>query len=172
LTPAGGDFDATTRDAWPEELHRHARVARLYCERTVIRLNTSTMLALYAMYELALASGRLLSAAEIAQRYGASEHHVAKVLQQLSRAGICRSVRGAAGGFRLDRDPRAVTMLEVVELFEPRRADARIAAHAAARGLPGGAARIGEVLGEIDEQTHYTLQSISIATLVAPRRPD
>jgi Rrf2 family nitric oxide-sensitive transcriptional repressor len=133
----------------------------------LIRLNTSTTLALYAVYELALAPSGLLSAAAIAERYGASEHHVAKVLQQLARAGICRSVRGAGGGFRLDRDARAITMLDIVELFEPRAP-----APKQQDGIePAGASRLRELLGEIDEQSHYMLESISIATLVAPKRP-
>jgi Rrf2 family protein len=132
----------------------------------MIRLNTGTTLALYAVYELALAPAGPLSAHVIAARYGASEHHVAKVLQRLARAGICRSVRGAGGGFVLDRDPRAITMLDVVELFEPRPD----AAAARPAETPAGARRIRELLGELDQQSHSTLQSISIATLVAPRR--
>ena len=133
----------------------------------MIRLRKGTLYGLYAVHELGLDPGRVLNAGEIAERYGVSEHHVAKVLQRLARAKIVRGVRGAGGGFQLARDPRDITLFDVVEVFEPRPQGGAsgTAPHPAA-----GARRLAEILGEIDEQTYYTLKSISVATLVAPHR--
>ena len=39
-----------------------------------------------------------LSAADIAGKFGVSPHHLAKVLRQLTRAGIVESSRGVGGG--------------------------------------------------------------------------
>jgi Rrf2 family protein len=136
----------------------------------MIRLKKSTLFALYAVHELGLDPARVLNAAEIAQRHGVSEHHVAKVLQRLARARIVRGVRGAHGGFQLARDPRELTLLDVVEVFEPRPSPDATRAAPPAAPQAQGARRLAEILGEIDQQTHYTLKSISVATLVAPRR--
>ncbi len=53
-----------------------------------MRLQTSTMLALYSVLEAASHPDKQVSAAEIAERYGVSAHHLAKVLRELGRAGI------------------------------------------------------------------------------------
>ncbi|REJ92560.1 MAG: Rrf2 family transcriptional regulator [Planctomycetota bacterium] len=47
--------------------------------------------------------------------------YLAKVLQQLSRAGILASRRGVRGGFELRRNPDDLTVLEVVNAVDPVR---------------------------------------------------
>ena len=65
-----------------------------------MKLQKATQFALYAAIELALEPERQLSAAEIAQKYGISLNHLAKVLRDLGRAGLVESVRGVGGGCR------------------------------------------------------------------------
>lgn len=122
--------------------------------------------------ELSINRDGVVSAREIAEKYAISEHHVAKVLQQLVRARFAKSLRGVGGGFQIDKDPKDITMLDIVELFEPP--------HPQSEGyLPldfGDACnlkevcRIAEVFNEIQEQAFYTLKSISIATLIFPKK--
>jgi Rrf2 family protein len=50
----------------------------------------------------------------IASELGVSESHLGKVMQQLVKCGILSSVRGAAGGFRLESDPRRITLLDII----------------------------------------------------------
>ena len=45
--------------------------------------------------------------------------YLAKVLQALARSGILTSRRGVGGGFQLDRDPDALTVLEVINAVDP-----------------------------------------------------
>ncbi len=135
----------------------------------MLKFNKSTMIALYAMMELAREGGDAITAAEISERFHASRHHLAKVLQQLVRSGLVETTRGAAGGHRLARDPKHITLMEVVEIFEgPRRE----------RGNclllePGQVCEqsptcdLHDVLSELDEQVHFTLASISLKTLVS-----
>src|SRR5690606_3766729 len=47
--------------------------------------------------------------------------YLSKVLQGLARAGIIRSQRGLRGGYTLQRDLEALTVLEVVETVDPLR---------------------------------------------------
>jgi Rrf2 family protein len=52
---------------------------------------------------------------QLARRLGVSATYMAKVLTQLARAGLIRSVRGPRGGFCLARPPDAITLLDVAE---------------------------------------------------------
>jgi Rrf2 family protein len=47
--------------------------------------------------------------------------YLAKVMQQLGRAGLVRSQRGLKGGFTLAGEPEAVTVLEVINAVDPIR---------------------------------------------------
>jgi Rrf2 family protein len=104
---------------------------------------------------------RHISAAEIAQKYQVSPHHLAKVLAELARAGIVQSVRGVGGGYRFAANARRLTLLDVISRFEDlgggtTERDGRTAADRA----------LSTVLGEIDEIAKATLQSITLATLL------
>ncbi len=48
-------------------------------------------------------------------------NYLSKVLLALRNAGILDSTRGAGGGYRLQRDPGEVFLIDVVEIFEGRK---------------------------------------------------
>ena len=54
-----------------------------------MKLQTATRLGLYAVLELARDPERTLSAADLAERFGVSNHHLAKVLGTLSTPVSC-----------------------------------------------------------------------------------
>ncbi|MEK7484273.1 MAG: Rrf2 family transcriptional regulator [Planctomycetota bacterium] len=136
----------------------------------MIQLLKSTRFALYSVLELSQNPQEILSAKEIAQKYMISEHHVAKVLQQLSRAGIIRSIRGIKGGFQIIQDPKNITMLDIIEIFEPRLPQNICNLVDLTDCSKKSACHIGEVFQEIQEQAYYTLKSVSIATLISPKK--
>ena len=127
-----------------------------------MRLQKNTRLALYSVLEFAARPGQHVPAAEVAQKYGESAHHLAKVLSELARAGILESVRGVGGGYRFTGNARRLTLLDVIRLFEDF--------DAAPNGLgrPGAPAdrALGEVLAEIDQITLATFGSITVATML------
>ena len=130
-----------------------------------MRLQKNTELALYSVLEFAGAPDRHISAAEIADKYGVSPHHLAKVLAQLTRSGIVASVRGAGGGYRFTGNARRLTLLDIIEMFE------EVAPPAAAHHDQPGASTpveqaLGAVLAEIDANAKATLSSISQATML------
>jgi Rrf2 family protein len=129
-----------------------------------MRLHKATWCALYAVLELARDRERQVSATEIAERYGISANHLAKVLRELGRAGLVESVRGAGGGYRFAGNVKRTTLYDVVILFED------IVADAAGGSEPGADTDIGRgltrVLTEIDEIAVATLKSVSLATLL------
>jgi Rrf2 family nitric oxide-sensitive transcriptional repressor len=134
----------------------------------MLKFNKSTMIALYAMMELAREDEDALSTAAIAERFSASRHHLAKVLQQLVRSGLVETTRGASGGHHLARAPKDIDLLEIVEIFEGRRSER-------ANCLlleEGGTCRsetvcdLHGILKELDEQVQFTLRSVSLKTLI------
>ena len=131
-----------------------------------MKLQTATRLGLYAALELAREPDRTLSAADLAERFGVSAHHLAKVLRTLSTAGLVRGGRGATGGYRFIGNRKRTTLMDIVALFEP--APGRRAPE------PGEDTEIGQglqrVLTEIDEIAEATLRSISLETMLNPRR--
>ena len=131
-----------------------------------MKLQTATRLGLYAVLELARDGERTLSAAELGERFGVSTHHLAKVLRTLATAGLLRGGRGAAGGYRFSGNRRRTTLMDIVALFEP--------APGQRAKEPGEDTDIGaslqRVLAEIDEIAEATLRSISLETMLKPRR--
>ena len=155
----------------------------------MLKLNKSTMIGLYAMMELAREPGAMLTAGEIADRFHASRHHLVKVLQQLARAGLVESERGAAGGHRLSQDPKSVTLAQIVEVFEGPHQEESLCllihpeAKCAGRESAGSASPPGMTLHgrahcalhplfhELEEMIAFTLQYISLTTLLSRNRP-
>lgn len=64
------------------------------------------------------APGSPVSAAEVAEAEGIPPYYLAKVLQDLARAGILESVRGRGGGFRMVRAADDIHVLEVLAAVE------------------------------------------------------
>ena len=82
-----------------------------------MRLTTQTDFALRTLMYLTARSGRA-TVAQVAQLYGISTHHVAKVVNLLGRYGYVRNVRGIGGGIELARPPDEIRLGDVVESFE------------------------------------------------------
>lgn len=70
------------------------------------------LLALSALSRLP--KGAFLGASEIAREIGAPRNYLGKLLKALADRGILLSQKGKGGGFRLSRDPRDVTLFEVM----------------------------------------------------------
>jgi Rrf2 family protein len=128
-----------------------------------VKLQISTRLALYAVLQLAADSRRQFAAAEIAERFGISVNHLAKVLRTLGRAGLVEAVRGAGGGYRFRGNARRVTLLDVIQLFEDI-AERDPADEPGATSVEGRA--LGRVLDEVDDIARATLSSITLATML------
>ncbi len=75
--------------------------------------------ALRALCHLAgLAEGAHEGAQEVAQAIGAPANYLGKILQALAGAGLLISRKGRGGGFRLARDPRRLTLMEILQPVE------------------------------------------------------
>lgn len=128
-----------------------------------MKLQIASQLAIYALLELARAPDRQLSVVEIAETYGVSTHHLAKVMHALGRANLVRSVRGVGGGHQFCGNARRTTLLDIVQLFEDI---AEPGVQGSGESTDAGRA-LRQVLDEIDDITRATLGSITIATMLA-----
>ena len=127
-----------------------------------MKLQISTRIAIFAVVELA-AAGRnhQLSVADIGEKFEISNHHLAKVMNVLGRAGLVRSTRGAGGGYQFIGNAKRTTLLEVVQLFEDLSSER---GPTTADTTPEGRV-LGAILAEIDDIARATLGSITIATM-------
>jgi Rrf2 family protein len=129
-----------------------------------MRLQVNTTLALYSAIEFAADPERHIPAAEIADKYKVSPHHLAKVLAELTRAGIVESVRGVGGGYRFAANVRRLTLMDVIQLFEDF-APPGAPMHTTNSATPVDMA-LDAVLSEIDETAKSTFSSITLATML------
>ncbi len=127
-----------------------------------MKLQVNTMLALYSVMEFAADPQRQIPAAEIADKYGVSAHHLAKVLAELARAGVVASVRGVGGGYRFTANVRRLTLMDIIQLFEELSPPSHMHGDG---GTPVDRA-IGSVLTEIDQIARATFSSITIGTML------
>jgi Rrf2 family protein len=75
--------------------------------------------ALRALLDLAQQpAGRSAQSREIAARQEIPEAYLNQLLVVLRRAGLVRSIRGAAGGYVLGREPRTLTVGDVLRAFQ------------------------------------------------------
>ncbi|MBF0276313.1 MAG: Rrf2 family transcriptional regulator [SAR324 cluster bacterium] len=136
----------------------------------MLKFNKSTVFALYAIMELSRDPQKVISAGQIAGKYKISEHHVAKVLQQLKRIGLIRSIRGINGGFQIAKAPKEITVLDVVEMFESSSSNAPNLLETGENCFDTESCEIENLFSEINELVYFTLKSVSFATLVSPKK--
>lgn len=84
-------------------------------------LSQTTEYALRLVVQLASQPGRPLTIPELARSTRIPEGYLAKVLRQLSRAGLVHSQRGPNGGSVLTRHPEELSILDVVQAVDPLR---------------------------------------------------
>lgn len=84
----------------------------------ILRLTEAASLALHAVSIMTEAPSGQFTVKELAERSGASGHHLAKVMQRLAKAGILHAMRGPHGGYSMARPLSEVTLLEVYEAIE------------------------------------------------------
>lgn len=83
-----------------------------------MRLTRYTDYALRTLIYVGLNEPRQSSIAEVARAYDISENHLTKVVHQLGRLGLIRTIRGRGGGLRLGRPASEIVVGAVVRQTE------------------------------------------------------
>ena len=84
-----------------------------------MRLTNFSDYALRVLMYAASQGDRLITIEETADIYGISRAHLMKVVNQLTRAGYLKAVRGRSGGLTLARSPNRINVGEVLRATEP-----------------------------------------------------
>ena len=134
-----------------------------------MKIQKSSLFALYAILELASDPERQLSATDIADKYGISTHHLAKILRTLVRSKLVQAVRGAGGGYRFTGVVNRTTLLDIIELFETLESENDTPCP---KGLVAGAVieELQSITREIDDLTKAVLDTITLETALNSSR--
>jgi Rrf2 family protein len=116
--------------------------------------------SLRAVVALARSPGVPRTTHEVAEVTRVPVGYLAKLLQNLARAGIVSSQRGLNGGFVLARDPAEVTLLDVV-----RVADGSMRIKTCPMGIPEHGARLCPLHQRLDDAAALAEQTLAGATL-------
>jgi Rrf2 family protein len=136
-----------------------------------MKLSSQEEYGLRCLLQLARAGeGAGLTIGEMSEREGISAPNVAKIMRILRRAGLVRSTRGKAGGYRLARPAQDVRALDVLaalggRLFDPSFCDrhAGVEAHC----LNTRDCSIRPVLRGLQEAVDQVLGELTLASLLA-----
>lgn len=128
--------------------------------KSLIKVTRKAQLGLLLVSELASRhqDGGRVSLEAVAKKSGESRKFLEEVAGDLRRAKIVEGLRGAAGGYRLLRDPNALTVAEVMQAVEgpmEREACTAIAHHHDAG-----------ILTKVQGQVMATLMNTTIADAV------
>jgi len=83
-----------------------------------MQITRETDYAIRCVLYLSSRTDRLVMVDEISREMATPKSFLAKILQKLVKADIARSFRGIRGGFQLSREPRDITLLDVIEAVE------------------------------------------------------
>ena len=124
--------------------------------------------ALYAALEMARAGDEPVTVGQVAGPHGIPPSALAKVFQQLVRAGLAAGTRGIGGGYRLARPRSDISVLDVVSVFDPPRTPGVDLLHARVNGAPAPpqTAALRHLFDEVDEGIRATLASVTLDTLI------
>ncbi|MSQ86254.1 MAG: SUF system Fe-S cluster assembly regulator [Alphaproteobacteria bacterium] len=83
----------------------------------MFKVNKLTDYAMVVLIDIACADGRR-SAHQVSDHTGIPLPTVAKLMKSLNKAGLVASQRGATGGYALGRQPREISVADVIEAVE------------------------------------------------------
>jgi len=132
-----------------------------------VLISSRSRYGLKMMYELALKYGqRPVFLREIAAVHHISEKYLSKLAIVLRSAGLISSFRGALGGYALAREPRLISLREIVETLE-----GDIGAATGSTGRTSSAGHPTDDVWRLLEHTvNETLQSVSLDSIVRSGR--
>ncbi|NBI06723.1 RrF2 family transcriptional regulator [Senegalia massiliensis] len=84
-----------------------------------MKLSTKGRYGLKAMFELALHFGKgPLPLKDIAEKQNISEHYLEQLIATLKKDSLVNSVRGAQGGYLLAKEPKNITVGDIIRSLE------------------------------------------------------
>jgi Rrf2 family protein len=127
-----------------------------------MKITARVAYAVLAVFELAThPSDVRVQAREIAARQQVPLRFLEQILIQLRKAGLVRSIRGASGGYALEKSSEQISLKDIMEAVEGEVVffDPKLSPHSS----------ILKVWMEIEEEFQRKLESITMQDLVRRR---
>lgn len=86
--------------------------------KNMVNVSEGVFLAFHGLALIVKNYPKRMNVKSMAEELHASEAHIAKIFQKLSKNGIVDSVRGPAGGFQLRKTANKINFLEIYEIIE------------------------------------------------------
>jgi Rrf2 family protein len=119
-----------------------------------------------ALIALALEGGGPMKLEELARRTRAPQSVLEQLMPTMRTAGIVRSERGPAGGYRLNKTPEEITLERVVRLFQGQLAPIGYATRSHPDTCPKFVAdSLRDTWGEVRDATIEILEQTTFADL-------
>ena len=133
-------------------------------------ISTRSRYGLKIMYELALKYGEQpVFLKDIAGAHDISEKYLSKLVIPLRGVGLVASFRGAHGGYALARDPRTVTLREIVQVLEGEIAPAT-GHQKKSPGAAGSDHPTESVWAFVEKTVNEALEKVTLESLVQAGR--
>ncbi len=132
--------------------------------KSLLKVTRQAHLGLLLVSELArhrLDAG-LVSLEEVARKTGSSRKFLEQIASELRLAKIIEGVRGAAGGYRLVRDPAALSVVEVMNAVEGPMSLEACTAHQ----VKGQMSKVKSIIEKVQGQVMATLMNTTISDLI------
>jgi Rrf2 family protein len=127
--------------------------------------------AVRALCSLADADDKAVTAETLAQSQGLPAKFLESILNDMRRAGLLLSQRGAEGGYRLARPAASISVAEVIRPLDGPLAEVR-GLRPEAASYEGSAARLQDVWVAVRASLRTVLEQVSIGDIVSGDLPD
>ena len=130
-----------------------------------MKISTKGRYALRLMLDLAIhgGEGQPVSLRDVARRQQLSDKYLEQIVTPLAKAGLVRSVRGAGGGYLLNRAPADYTVGEIL-----REAEGTLSSLAGAELTPRETASgVAGVWQQLDARIAGYLDSVLLSSLTS-----
>ena len=130
-----------------------------------MKLSQSVTYAVHAVLRLAEnRNSGPISCARLAELGNMPERFLLQILRDLAKQGILISYRGGRGGFTLEREPEAISLLEMIEAIDgPMTSGVPMK-----NNFPGQTGdKLQMALHHIAEQTRKQLEAIRLSDLIS-----
>lgn len=133
-----------------------------------MKLSTKGRYGLRALIDLAKYSEEApVSISSICTRQGISEGYLEQLMARMKKAGLVRSIRGAAGGYVLARPAEEISVGDVLRALEGKLEPAECAALDSEKGCKASANCVTKyVWQKINDSINHTVDEIRLDELV------
>lgn len=126
--------------------------------------------AVRALCTLADADGQAVTAESLAQAQGLPAKFLESILNDMRRAGLLLSQRGAEGGYRLSKPAKEISVADVIRPLDGPLAEIR-GQRPEAASYEGSAEHLRDVWVAVRASLRQVLEHVTIADIVAGQLP-